>query len=54
MTDEDLLRFAAHSDRSLVAENVKDFDQIARTWASTGRHHFGIVLRRLGAFIEVG
>ena len=43
MTDEDLLRFAAAEQRSLVTENVKDFDRIARTWLTAGEHHAGIV-----------
>ena len=43
MTDEDLLRFAAAEQRSLVTENVKDFDRIARMWSTTGEHHLGIV-----------
>ena len=43
MTDEDLLRFAAKEQRSLVTENVNDFDRIARMWSTTGEHHLGIV-----------
>ena len=43
MPDEDLLRFAAAEQRSLVTENVKDFDRIARMWSTTGEHHVGIV-----------
>jgi hypothetical protein len=43
MTDEDLLRFAATGQRSLVTENVKDFDRIVRAWSTTGEHHVGIV-----------
>ena len=43
MTDEELLRFAATAQRSLVTENVKDFDRIARVWSTTGEHHLGIV-----------
>jgi hypothetical protein len=43
MTDEDLLRFAAAEKRSLVTENVKDFDRIVRMWSTTGEHHLGIV-----------
>lgn len=31
MMGEDLLRFTAAEQRSLVTENVKDFDRIART-----------------------
>lgn len=43
MADGDLLRFAATTQRSLVTENVKDFDRIARDWSTTGEHHLGIV-----------
>ena len=43
MTDEDLLRFATATQRSLVTENVKDFDRIVRAWSTTGEHHIGIV-----------
>jgi hypothetical protein len=31
------------SQPSLVTENIKDFDRIARAWSTTGEHHAGIV-----------
>jgi hypothetical protein len=43
MTDEDLLRFAANAQRSLVTENARDYDRIVRTWSTTGEHHQGVV-----------
>jgi hypothetical protein len=43
MSDEELLRFAAAEQRSIVTENVKDFDRIVRAWSTTGEHHAGIV-----------
>lgn len=43
MADEDLLRFATAAQRALVTENVKDFDRIVRTWATTGEHHAGVL-----------
>ena len=41
--DEDLLRFATADARTVVTENVKDFERIVRTWATTGEHHAGVV-----------
>lgn len=43
LADEDLLRTATADDRVLVTENVKDFDRIVRSWASTGERHGGVV-----------
>jgi len=43
LADEDLLRFATAEARALVTENVKDFDRIVRTWATTGEHHSGVI-----------
>ncbi|MHB8341335.1 MAG: DUF5615 family PIN-like protein, partial [Mycobacteriales bacterium] len=43
MADEDLLRFATADQRAVVTENIKDFERIVRTWATTGEHHAGVV-----------
>lgn len=43
LADEDLLRAATADDRAIVTENVKDFDRIVRTWASTGERHRGVI-----------
>lgn len=43
LDDESLLRAAAVERRMIVTENVKDFDRIARIWASTGEHHAGVM-----------
>ena len=43
LADEDLLRFARAEARAVVTENVKDFDRIVRTWATTGEHHSGVI-----------
>lgn len=43
LSDEDLLRAASAEGQALVTENVKDFDRIVRTWATTGDHHYGVV-----------
>lgn len=42
--DEELLRAASDDGRALVTEDVGDFDQIARRWATAGLHHAGIVM----------
>ena len=43
MSDEELLRSATHEGRTVVTENVRDFDPIVRRWAATGEHHAGVV-----------
>ena len=43
LSDEDLLQAASVDGRALVTENVTDFDRIARSWASSRKHHQGIV-----------
>jgi hypothetical protein len=43
MSDDELLRAATAVQRALVTENVRDFDRIARTWASAGEHHAGLI-----------
>ncbi|MDQ1360253.1 MAG: hypothetical protein QOJ44_630 [Acidimicrobiaceae bacterium] len=43
LADEDLLGAAAVDGRAVVTENAKDFDQIVRSWAATGKHHAGVV-----------
>lgn len=44
LTDEELLERATAEDRIVVTRNGKDFERIARRWASTGRQHAGILL----------
>lgn len=42
-TDEEQLIFAAGEDRAIYSHNVRDFEQLARSWAASGRHHSGIL-----------
>ncbi len=44
LSDEELLRAATSLGRTVVTENARDFDRIARAWAVAGEHHGGIVL----------
>lgn len=44
LTDEEVLGLAAADTRILVTRNGRDFERIARRWASTGRDHAGILL----------
>lgn len=43
LDDESLLRIAAVDRRTIVTENVKDFDRIVRIWAGTGERHAGAI-----------
>lgn len=43
LEDEELLLAATAAGRSVVTENVADFDRIARSWGTSGKHHAGIV-----------
>lgn len=43
LDDEELLRAATRDQRSLVTENVRDFDRIVRVWSATGEHHEGVI-----------
>lgn len=43
LADDELLRAASAQQRAVVTENAKDFDRIARAWATTGEHHAGVV-----------
>lgn len=43
LDDEELLRSAARDGRSVVTENVRDFDRIVRAWSATGEHHEGVI-----------
>jgi hypothetical protein len=43
LADDDLLRACAVEGRTIVTENVKDFDRIIRAWSTTGEHHAGVV-----------
>ncbi len=43
LSDEDLLRHASGIGRVVVTKNVRDFDQIARSWPASDEHHAGIV-----------
>lgn len=43
LPDEDLLRDATSDRRTLVTENVKDFEVIARHWAVQDEHHAGLI-----------
>lgn len=43
MADEELLRHAAAEERTLVTENVKDFDRIVRAWVVRGDGHAGVI-----------
>ena len=42
-TDEEQLIFAVGENRAIYSHNVRDFEQIARSWAASGRHHAGIM-----------
>jgi hypothetical protein len=42
--DEEVLGLAASESRILVTRNARDFERIARRWASTSRDHAGILL----------
>ncbi len=44
LDDQDLLELANHEGRILVTHNVKDFPDILRNWAESGRHHAGCVI----------
>ena len=44
LDDQDLLELAYHGRRILVTHNVKDFPDILRNWAESGRHHAGCVI----------
>jgi hypothetical protein len=43
LDDEELLRAATHDQRSVVTENVRDFDRIVRAWSAAGEHHEGVI-----------
>jgi hypothetical protein len=43
LDDEELLRVASRDGRSVVTENVRDFDRIVRAWSATGEHHEGVI-----------
>ncbi len=43
LDDEELLRAATRDGRTLVTENARDFDRIARAWAASGQHHRGLI-----------
>lgn len=43
LADEDLLRASTRQGRAVVTENARDFDRIARAWATAGQDHAGIV-----------
>lgn len=43
LDDEELLRAATKDGRSVVTENVSDFDRIVREWGARGEHHTGVV-----------
>lgn len=38
-----LLLLCASEQRSLLTNNVTDFDVIARRWAVSGQRHFGVI-----------
>ena len=41
--DDDLLCAATGDGRTLVTENARDLDRIARAWVAADEHHSGIV-----------
>lgn len=43
LDDEELLRAANRDRRSLVTENIRDFDRIVRAWTVEGEHHNGVI-----------
>lgn len=43
-TDEALLALASDEGRALVTFDAKDFPDIARRWAETGRAHAGLAI----------
>lgn len=58
LTDDAVLELAAAEGRILVTRNAKDFDRIARAWASRERRHAGVLLvwaretDELGSLVE--
>jgi hypothetical protein len=44
LADPDLLEEAARQERAVVTYNVRDYVPLAREWAVTGRHHWGIIV----------
>lgn len=43
LDDEELLRAATREGRSVVTENVRDFNRIVRAWSAAGEHHEGVI-----------
>jgi len=43
LPDEARLRASSRPGRSVVTENTRDFDRVARSWAVTGEHRAGVV-----------
>jgi predicted nuclease of predicted toxin-antitoxin system len=44
ITDEEQLTFAAGQGRAIITHNVKDYDRLARQWATEGKMHAGIIM----------
>ena len=44
INDSDQLAFATEQGRALFTYNARDFDVLARQWASEGRSHMGIIV----------
>src|SRR3990172_5198327 len=44
LSDSDQLAFATGQGRTLLTFNVKDFVKLASEYASSGRHHSGIIV----------
>jgi hypothetical protein len=56
LADPEVLELAAAQRRILVTRNARDFDPIARDWASSDRRHAGLILvwsLRSDAFGEI-
>lgn len=43
LDDDELLRVASRDGRSIVTENVRDFDRIVRAWVALDQHHEGVI-----------
>ena len=53
LSDNDQLAFATALDRTILTFNVKDFVKLAKEYATSGKHHSGIIVSNNIPFREL-